>query len=61
MASYHIPSQAPAGTPQPFVIAWAQRRAGMIEATMRAYELPSTVDIAKRPGLVEELRSLFDH
>lgn len=60
MASYHIPSQAPAGTPQPFVIAWAARRAGMIEATMRAYELPSTVDVAKRPDTIQQLVRLLD-
>jgi len=60
MASFHNPSQVPAGTPQPFVIAWAARRAGMIEATMRACELPSTVDIAKRPGTAEQLSRLLD-
>lgn len=60
MASYQNPSQVPAGTPQPFVIAWAARRAGTIEATMRRYELPSTVDIAKRPGMLDQLSRLLD-
>ena len=60
MASFHHPSQVPAGTPQPFVIAWQARRAGMIEATMRACELPSTIDIAKRPGMIDQLSRLLD-
>jgi hypothetical protein len=39
----------------------AARRAERIEATMRRYEMPSVVDIAKRPGLVEDLTRLFGH
>lgn len=67
MARLHGSSQVNATAPASFVLAHqaltaeAARRADRIEATMRRHEMPSVVDIAKRPGLVDELNHLFDH
>lgn len=67
MAGIQRRSQGGAMAPVSFVLAHqalraeAARRAERIEATMRRYEMPSVVDIAKRPGLVEQLGHLFDH
>lgn len=67
MAGIQGRSQGGAVAPVSFVLAHqalradTARRADRIEATMRGHELPSVVDIAKRPGLVEELNQLFDH
>ncbi|HQU70322.1 MAG TPA: hypothetical protein PLI43_19300 [Albidovulum sp.] len=67
MARFHGSSKGSATAPLPFVLAHqalkahAALRADRIEATMRRYEMPSVVDIAKRPGFVDELTHLFDH
>ena len=66
MAGYQTTSGTKAATPTAFVLAWqarrgaTSRRADWIEATMRRYEMPSLVDIAKRPGAVDRLSRLLD-
>ncbi len=66
MAGLHTRFGTEAATPASFVLAWqarqtaTARRADWVEATMRRYEAPSMVDIAKRPGAVDRLTRLLD-
>lgn len=65
MTGFRSRSQGPTGTPKAFVIAWQARqassqRAEMIEATLRRYEVPSLIDIAKRDGTVDQLSRMLD-
>ncbi len=66
MAGLHTGSRGQTATPMSFVIAWqarqdaSLRRAERIEATMRRYETPSVVDIAKRDDAVAQLSRLLD-
>jgi hypothetical protein len=52
--------------PTSFVVAWQARqtakaqRADRIEATMRRYEMPCTVDLAKRLDSAQQLSRLLD-
>ena len=65
MTRLHIRPTGPAAPPKAHVIAWQARRSAallvedMIEATMRRYETPSVVDIAKRDDALGQLSRIL--
>lgn len=65
MARFHIAPQTAPLAPISFVLARqalqadAARRADRIEATMRRHEMPSVVDIAKRPDTLDQLSRIL--
>ena len=65
MTRLHIRPTSPAATPKAHVIAWQARRNAtlrvddMIEATMRRYEMPSVVDVAKRDDALGQLSRIL--
>jgi len=65
MTRLHIRPTGPAAPPKAHVIAWQARRNAallvedMIEATMRRYETPSVVDIAKRDDALGQLSRIL--
>ena len=66
MVGLQIGSRGQTGTPISFVLAWqarhavSMRPADVTETTMRRYEMPSVVDIAKRHGSVDQLSRMLD-
>ena len=65
MTRLQIRQTSPATPPKAHVIAWQARRNAaptvddMIEATMRRYEMPSVVDIAKRDDALGQLSRIL--
>ena len=65
MTGLHIRPTGSATPPKAHVIAWQARRNAallvedMIEATMRRYETPSVVDIAKRDDALGQLSRIL--
>lgn len=65
MSGLRSTSDLPGGTPAAFVIAWqarraaTSRRADWIEDTRRRHEMPSIVDIAKRPDTLDRLSRIL--
>ncbi len=65
MSGLQANPQIPAGTPAAFVLAWqarqhkTARRSDWIEATMRRYETPNVVDLAKRDDTLRQLSRLL--
>ncbi len=65
MSGLQANPQIPVGTPAAFVLAWqarrreTARRSGWIEATMRRYETPNVVDLAKREDTLCQLSRLL--
>lgn len=65
MSGLHATPQQPTSTPAAFVLAWqarrreTARRGDWIEATMRRYETPSTVDLAKRNDTLLQLSRIL--
>ena len=65
MTGLHSRPTGPAAPPKAHVIAWQARRNAallvedMIEATMRRYEMPSVVDVAKRDDALGQLSRIL--